>query len=104
METPPERARSALAAWLPALVPAAVSVYMVLTLRGGHWHESHEWIWYPVRLVARQKAANSRSKTMGTSQVFTFFAPSHLNTRCAAFSPTFLGDSRRANFRFDEYQ
>src|SRR5438132_5575847 len=50
-----------------------------------------------------REAAISGSKTMGTSQVFTFFAPSRLNTRCAAFSPTFLGDSRRANFRSDEH-
>src|SRR4029453_3695231 len=51
-----------------------------------------------------REAAISGSKTMGTSQVLTFLAPSRLNTRCAAFSPTFFGDSSRENFRFDEYQ
>src|SRR5437660_10084358 len=55
------------------------------------------------RLLSRE-AAISGSNTIGHSQVLTFLAPSRLNTRRAAFSPTLVGDSRRVNLRFDEYQ
>jgi hypothetical protein len=45
------RWRARLLAWAPLLIVIAAGVHVGLATRGGAWFVTHEWIWYPVRLV-----------------------------------------------------
>src|SRR5437764_14457828 len=46
MERPTERAP-----WAPIIAVIAAALWVGWQLRGGYWIDSHERIWYPVRLV-----------------------------------------------------